>query len=158
MVDIFARVLKERLWTFLPEPNPTQRAAETVQTPTRQQPAPSRRPSPRARRLAARARRAMTGPAVGWIFRHLNPVGFMVGPVETKLTPEGELQMYVPRCWWHTSAGDGRTQDEACVYGCKGASERVFNNTGLGIQMMFEPHLPDFACTLHFTVDGMRRA
>jgi hypothetical protein len=159
VVDILARVLKDRLWSFLPEPKDTPATSDTthVQATAPEQTTRPRRLSPRARRLGAKARRAINGSAGQWIFRHFNPVGFMVGPVEMALTPEGEFQMHVPRCWWHTSAGDGRTQDEACMYGCKGASERVFNNTGLGIQLMFEPHLPEFSCTLHITTNMTRR-
>jgi len=165
VVDILARVLKERLWFFLPEPkqappetDASQALPRTEEPSAQEEPsAPGEHLSPRARRFAAGARRAINGRAGRWIFRHFNPAGFMVGPMEMELTPEGELQMHVPRCWWHTSVGDGRTQDEACVYGCKGASERVFNNTGLGIQMMFEPHLPEFSCTLHITTDLTRR-
>ena len=47
----------------------------------------------------------------------------------------------------HTAPGDGRTQDEACLQGCKAACERVFNGN-TPVSMYFDPHLPDYACTL----------
>jgi hypothetical protein len=64
-----------------------------------------------------------------------------------KMLPEGELEMFIPRCWMHTAPGDGRTQDEACVQGCKGACERLFGPEA-PMTMLFEPHLPEYSCTL----------
>ena len=56
----------------------------------------------------------------------MNPVNAIVGPVEMKLLPSGDLQMYIPRCWMHTAPGDGQTQDQTCLWACKGACEQVF--------------------------------
>ena len=78
--------------------------------------------------------------------------GPIVGPVELEMNPGGEIKMFIPRCWMHTAPGDGRTQDQACVQGCKGACERVFNGR-TPVAMEFEPHLPDFSCTLRVKLD-----
>ena len=59
--------------------------------------------------------------------------------------------MYVPRCWMHTVVGDGKTHDEACVLGCKGGCEAVFASGGMMV-MTFEPHLPEFSCTIRSRV------
>jgi len=88
-----------------------------------------------------------------WLMNNLNPASFMVGPVEMKMKPGGELEMFIPRCWMHTAPGDGRTQDEACVQGCKGACERIFG-PGTPAQMVFDPHLPDYSCTLSVKMGG----
>jgi hypothetical protein len=67
-----------------------------------------------------------------------------------KFLPNGNLQMYIPRCYMHTAPADGRTQDQTCLWACKGACEKVFGPDTVA-PMYFEPHLPDFSCTL--TVD-----
>lgn len=82
-----------------------------------------------------------------WWLRHLNPMGFMVGPVELSVADDGALVMFVPRCWWHTAVGDGRTQEQSCLLACKGGSERLFASA-FGIRSDFDPHLPDYACTI----------
>ena len=95
----------------------------------------------------------MSGRLGRWLMNNLNPASFMVGPVEMKMLEGGELEMYIPRCWMHTAPGDGRTQDEACVQGCKGACERVFNRE-TPVFMLFEPHLPEYSCTLRVQMGG----
>ncbi len=78
----------------------------------------------------------------------------MVGPVEMEMQPGGgELKMFIPRCWMHTAPCDGRTQDQACVQACKGACERVFGPDSIA-PMIFEPHLPDYSCTVWIKLGG----
>jgi hypothetical protein len=74
-----------------------------------------------------------------------------------EMFPEGELEMYIPRCWMHTAPGDGRTQDQACLYGCKGACEKLFGPS-TPAAMYFDPHLPDFDCTLRVKMGGETQA
>ena len=133
VVDIMARALREHVWTFLPE-RPA--AGEEARPPT-PPPGPA----------LERTRAAVNGRLFQWIMKHFNPMSFMVGPVDLSMGPDGAIEMFIPRCWWHTCVGDGRTQDESCVYGCKGGSERLFARS-LGVKMLFEPHLPEPSCTV----------
>jgi len=132
-VDIMARTLREQVWTFLPDrPAADQEAIDA--TP------PSGPPLERARTV-------VNGRLFQWIMKHFSPMSFMVGPMDLSMGPDGAIEMFIPRCWWHTSVGDGRTQDESCVYGCKGGTERLFARN-LGVKMLFEPHLPEHSCTV----------
>ncbi len=81
-----------------------------------------------------------------FLSRHISPVNGIVGPVEQKSIPGG-MEIYIPHCWMHAAPCDGRTQDRACVEGCKGAFEAIFTDE-TPVSMYFEPHLPEFSCTL----------
>jgi hypothetical protein len=131
-VDLMHRALRDQVWTFFPS-----RARGDDEGD-----APSSSPQ-RVEKL----RRVVEGRAMRWWLRHLNPMSFMVGPVELSVADGGALLMFVPRCWWHTAVGDGRTQDQSCLLACKGGSERLFESA-FGIRSDFEPHLPDYSCTI----------
>jgi hypothetical protein len=141
--DIMARNIKDAMSAFLPTLEKMQR--------TRSERALSGSPaaptSSRSKSIGKAMERLFKGRFGSWMFSHMNPMSFMVGPVDMQMEPGGEIKMWIPRCWMHTAPGDGQTQDQACVQGCKGACERVFNGN-TPIAMHFEPHLPDFSCTL----------
>ena len=139
VVDIMARAIRDALGAFLPN----------VEKLTRGEKSTSKLPSAPGRRTRGAGRfveKLFNGRFGAWLMNHLNPVSGIVGPVEMKMVPGG-MEMYIPRCWMHTAPGDGRTQDEACLYGCKGACEAVFNGR-TPVAMLFEPCLPDYDCTL----------
>ena len=106
-----------------------------------------------AREAAHLMEKAVNGPIGTWLMNNLNPASFMVGPVEMEMLPHGEMKMFVPRCWMHTAPCDGRTQDQACVQACKGACERIFGPDTMS-HMIFEPHLPDYSCTMYIKLGG----
>lgn len=143
VIDIMARTIKDWLGAFLPSLEKSTRSeADTSHAPH----APGQEPSAIARLAAHALERVMTGPIGRWVMAHMNPVNAIVGPVEMKTLPGGGLEMTIPECWMHTAPGDGRTQDQACLLGCKGACERV--SKGSVAPMTFDPHLPEFSCTL----------
>ncbi len=134
VVDIMARAMREGMSSLLPSVEKmTRPEGSTPSRPARDSKGPSRR-AKLVERLA------------GFLLNHVSPINAIVGPVEMKMIPGG-IEMFIPRCWMHTAPGGGRTQDLACVEGCKGACEAVFNGN-TPIAMLFEPDLPEFSCTL----------
>jgi hypothetical protein len=154
VVDIMARNIRDALGAMLPSVEKSTRGADRA---AHRPHAPGREPSIIARWAARALERVMNGPIGRWTMRHMNPVNAIVGPVEMKLLPDGQLQMYIPRCWMHTAPGDGKTQDQTCLLACKGACERVFGPQSVA-PMLFEPELPDFGCTLTVNMGGRARA
>jgi hypothetical protein len=151
VVDIMARTIRDALGAMLPS---VEKSTRTADQAARDPHAPGHEPSIIARWVARTFERVMRGPIERWVMRHMNPVNAIVGPIEMKMLPDGGgLQMYIPRCWMHTAPGDGKTQDRACVLGCKGACERVFGPQSIA-PMYFEPELPDFSCTLTVKMGG----
>lgn len=141
--DIMARNIREAMGAFLPKLEQMTRAG----APATDAASAKKQRGPFTRAVAKGLERAFSGRMGRWMFDHMNPMSPIVGPVEMSFEPDGQIRMFIPRCWMHTAPGDGRTQDQACVQGCKGACERVFNGR-TPIAMEFEPHLPDFSCTL----------
>lgn len=143
--DIMARAIRDAMGAFLPQLEKMTRSEQV---------GPVMAEGEKKRSLAARLfSRIVKGRVIGWLMNNLNPMSFMVGPVDMQMKPGGEIEMFIPRCWMHTAPGDGRTQDQACVQGCKGACERVFNGN-TPVSMLFEPHLPDYSCTLRVKLGG----
>jgi len=149
VVDIIARAIRDWLGAFLPSLEAGTRGASATGGPH----APGQEPSWVARKAAKGMGKVVNGPIGTWVMKNLNPASFMVGPVEMEMMPGGVMKMYVPRCWMHTAPCDGRTQDEACVQGCKGGCERIFGPDTMA-HMIFEPHLPDYSCTLWIKLGG----
>lgn len=91
-----------------------------------------------------------------FLFDTLNPAGFLTGPAEMRTMDKvaGTATMYVPDCAWHTCAKaeslprPDQLPAEGCQLICKGAFEALFNGTGDGLGMEFEPHLPETSCTI----------
>ena len=153
VIDIMARTIRDWLGAFLPTLEAGTRGAP-ADGPAAQEPhAPGQEPSWLARKAARLMEKAVNGPIGTWFMNHLNPSSFMVGPVEMEMQPHGVLKMFVPRCWMHTAPCDGRTQDQACVQACKGACERIFGPDTMS-HMIFEPHLPDYSCTMWIKLGG----
>jgi len=138
VIDIMARTMRDAMSAFLPSIEKMTRTEATANTAPRE---PGRRSS-----AGQLVEKMFNGPIGKWMFNHMNPMSAIVGPVEMNFSGR-QIEMYIPRCWMHTAPGDGRTQDQACVQGCKGACERVFNGN-TPVAMLFEPHLPDYSCTL----------
>jgi hypothetical protein len=160
-IDIMARRIHDWLGTLLPTIEKGTRSGDAVDSNPH---AIGREPSFIARKAAKAMEKAINGPIGKWFLNNLNPAGFMVGPVELEMQPKGVLKMFIPRCWMHTAPCEGRTQDQACVQTCKGACERVFGPDS-ATPMIFEPHLPDYSCTLwiklgpgDFKSDAINRA
>jgi hypothetical protein len=148
VVDIMARNMKDAMGPMLrklQKPTPAESGVNSAQAPGRER-------SAAARSMAWLSRRLLR-PVGQWLMDRLNPVNAIVGPVEMKVLPDGNLQMYIPRCYMHTAPSDGRTQDQTCLWGCKGACEKVFGPDTVA-PMYFEPHLPDFSCTLTVGLRG----
>jgi hypothetical protein len=150
VIDILARTMRDWLRVFLPSMEQMTRTDDAVAA---DDPAVGKNPGPVARAAAKGVEKAINGWFGRWLMNNLNPASFIVGPVEIKMLPDGELEMYIPRCWMHTAPCDGRTQDEACVQGCKGACERLFGPEA-PMTMLFEPHLPEYSCTLRAKMGG----
>lgn len=92
-------------------------------------------------------------------FEMFNPAGFLTGPAEiTEYDPgRGRVTMYIPDCAWH-SCGDrallpnpAKLPEEGCLLICKGAFEETLNRQEGGIDIEFEPHLPETSCTVRMT-------
>lgn len=155
--DIMARAIREAMGPFHAKLQRTpHRAGKMNARPLAEGRAPEERADgDRKTSLTHRLLRRLEAPLT-WLGSRLlarvNPAGFMVGPVEMTSKPGGRLEMYIPRCYMHTAPGDGRTQDQACVQGCKGACEKVFGPNMIA-QMTFTPHLPDFSCTLDIQIN-----
>jgi hypothetical protein len=144
VVDIMARAIKDCLGAILPS---VEKSTRTSDEADRDPHAPGKKPSAIARWLAHTFEGAMSGWLGKWVMAHMSPINAIVGPVEMKLLPGEGIEMYIPRCWMHTAPGSGRTQDQTCLLGCKGACERVFGPQSIA-PMYFDPHLPEFSCTL----------
>jgi len=150
VVDIMARTMKDALGNMLPTVEKgTRSAADRDRDPN----LATRKPNAVARWFAHQVERAMVGAPGQWLMGHANPMNGIVGPTEMKFLDDGNIEMFIPRCWMHTAPGDGQTQDQTCLWGCKGASERVFGPDSIA-PMYFEPHLPDFSCTLTVKLKG----
>ena len=150
VIDILARTMRDWLRAFMPS---MERMTRTDDAAAVDDPTVGKQPGPVARAAAKGVEKAINGWFGRWLMNNLNPASFIVGPVEIKMLPDGELEMYIPRCWMHTAPCDGRTQDEACVQGCKGACERLFGPDA-PMTMLFEPHLPEYSCTLRAKMGG----
>jgi len=138
VVDIMARTIRGAMSSFLPNIEKMTRTDDKPSSAARKANKPSG---------AGRYVEKMFNGAIGrWLFAHMNPMSPIVGPVESKMSGR-DMELFIPVCWMHTAPGDGRTQDEACLYGCKGACEAVFNGR-TPVAMEFEPHLPDYSCTI----------
>jgi hypothetical protein len=133
-IDIMARTIREAMSSLLPR---LEKMTRSEGSAPRQAPAVAKPPSWRAK---------LVEKIGGFLMDHVSPINAIVGPVDMKMIPGG-VEMYIPRCWMHTAPGGGRTQDLACLEGCKGACEAVFNGK-TPVAMHFEPHLPEFSCTL----------
>jgi hypothetical protein len=150
VVDIMARTMKDALGTMLPTVEKgTRSAADRDRDPN----VATKKPNAIGRWFAHQVERAMVGAPGKWLMDNANPMNAIVGPTEMKFLDDGNIEMYIPRCWMHTAPGDGQTQDQTCLWGCKGASERVFGPDSIA-PMHFEPHLPDFSCTLTVSLKG----
>ncbi len=150
VVDIMARTMKDAMGTMLPTVEKgTRTAAERDRGPN----LAARKPNAAARWFAHLGEKMMTGAPGRWLMDHANPMNAIIGPADMKFLPNGELEIFIPRCWMHTAPSDGKTQDQTCLWGCKGASERIFGPDSIA-PMYFEPHLPDFSCTLTVKMGG----
>ena len=137
VVDIMARTIRGAMSAFLPSLEKMTRTADTPATP---------RVARKKSGAGGLVEKMFQGAVGRWIFKHLNPMSPIVGPVEMSMSSK-KIELFIPVCWMHTAPGDGRTQDRACLQGCKQACEAVFNGR-TPVSMYFEPHLPDYACTL----------
>jgi hypothetical protein len=151
VIDIIARTMRDWLRAFMPsmEQQMTRKGAAAADDDA----AIGKPPGRVARAAAKGVEKAVNGWLGRWLMNNLNPASFIVGPAEVKMLPEGEIEIYIPRCWMHTAPGDGRTQDEACVQGCKGGCERLFGPDA-AMTMLFEPHLPEYSCTIRAKPGG----
>ena len=150
VVDIMARTIQGALGTMLPTVSKsTQKRGQVARDPV----AGGKKPFSIGRAAGRMFERIMSGFIGRWMMANMNPVNAIVGPIELKRPPEGGLQLYIPRCWMHTAPGDGATKDQTCLWACKGACERVFGPESIA-PMYFEPHLPDFSCTLTVAPGG----
>ncbi|MCP3985435.1 MAG: hypothetical protein GY723_13680 [bacterium] len=134
VVDIMARTIRGAMGSLLP-------SVEKMTRPENDAPI---QPATAATRKSRRGK--LVEKVAARLMNHLNPVSAIVGPVEMKMN-RGQMELYIPRCWMHTAPGDGRTQDRACLEGCKAACEAVFNGN-TPVAMLFEPDLPEYSCTL----------
>jgi len=133
VADLMYRALRDHVWSFFPR-----HAVADAEPTAAAEISPAR---------VAKLRRVVEGRLMQWWMRHLNPMGFMVGPVELSVAANGAISMFVPRCWWHTAVGNDRTQDQSCLLACKRGSERLFASA-FGVRADFDPHLPDYSCTI----------
>jgi hypothetical protein len=134
VVDIMARNMRDAMSSLLP----------SVEKMTRPEGEAPRQPATAAKRPSRKGR--WVEKVAAFLLKHVSPISAIVGPVEMTMSG-GRIEMYIPRCWMHTAPGDGRTQDLACLEGCKAACEAVFNGS-TPIAMLFEPDLPEYSCTL----------
>ena len=78
---------------------------------------------------------------------------FLVGPMEAYIDDDGTMIMEIPDCAMHRSVSDTEAQELSCLNSCKAACEAVFSvNDPMCFE--FEPHLPDFGCTLRAYMAG----
>ncbi len=143
VIDIMARNIRDAMGAFLPSLEKMTRARESdgdhVEAHGRKRGGASRF-----------VEKAFVGPMGRFMWKNMNPMSAIVGPVEMKM--EGrEIELFIPRCWMHTAPLESRTMDQACVQGCKGACEKVFNGN-TPVAMLFEPHLPEYSCTLRVSL------
>jgi hypothetical protein len=150
VVDIMARNMKDALGSMLPT---VEKGTRTTAERERSSGAARRKHGAVAHWFARQVERAMVGAPGKWLMANANPMNAIVGPTEMNFLPDGNLKVEIPRCWMHTAPGDGETKDQTCLWGCKGASERVFGPDSIA-PMYFEPHLPDFSCTLSVRLRG----
>ncbi|MBW2274671.1 MAG: hypothetical protein JRG96_15495, partial [Deltaproteobacteria bacterium] len=117
VVDIMARNIRGAMSAFLPN----------LEKMTRTGASPAAAGEKKEKSGAGRfVEKIFAGPIGRWMFEHMNPMSPIVGPVELNMKPaDKKIELFIPVCWMHTAPGDGRTQDEACLQGCKGACERV---------------------------------
>lgn len=78
---------------------------------------------------------------------------FLVGEMDAYIDETGVMVMEIPECAMHKSVSDTQTQDLSCLYSCKAACETVFSEKD-PMCFEFEPHLPEFSCTLRVYMDG----
>ncbi len=137
VVDIMARNMRAAMGSLLP----------SLEKMTRPKGAESRA---RVEAQTSQRRGSLKGRLIertgAFLFKHVSPISAIVGPAEMKMSRK-QIEMHIPRCWMHTAPGDGRTQDRACLEGCKAACEAVFNGS-TPLAMRFEPDLPEYSCTL----------
>ncbi len=66
---------------------------------------------------------------------------------------QGQLDVEIPDCAWHRVAPSaslpvvGQLPEQGCLVMCKATCERVFDGRD-GLQIEFEPHLPETSCTM----------
>ena len=88
-----------------------------------------------------------------------NPAGFLTGPAEIKEfdLSNGRAVMEIPDCGWHTCPSaqslpnPDALPEQGCLLICKGAFESLFDGSGGGLRMEFDPHLPETSCTVHMS-------
>jgi hypothetical protein len=149
VTDIMSRAIRDAMSAFLPSLEKMTRERDSSVASSRS----AKRSHGAAVKVIGKGVEKLFGGRIGnWIFEHMNPMSPIVGPVDLEILPQGEIKLFIPRCWMHTAPGTGKTQDQACVQACKGACERVFNGR-TPISMEFEPHLPDFSCTLRVQLE-----
>ena len=78
---------------------------------------------------------------------------FLVGPMNTRLEPDGVLRVDIPRCAMHTVVSDADVQVFSCLYACKAACE-AFLGPEEAMQLAFEPNIPEQSCTLRVFFRG----
>jgi len=150
VIDIMSRAIKDWLGSFLPSLEETTHTANTASQDAH---VPGQEPGPVARWAAKTLEKVMSGWFGTWLLKNVSPASFMIGPMEVKGVEDGEVEMYIERCWMHSAPGTGRTQDEACLYGCKGACEKLFG-PGTPTGLTFDPHLPEYSCTMRLKMGG----
>jgi hypothetical protein len=92
-------------------------------------------------------------------FDMFNPAGFLTGPAEiTEFdAASGSAVMEVPDCAWHICAkqeslpNPNALPEQGCLLICKGAFEALFDGSGGGLKMDFDPHLPETSCSVKMT-------
>jgi hypothetical protein len=92
-------------------------------------------------------------------FDMFNPAGWLTGPAHiTEIDLSGgQMMMEIPDCAWHTCAPQDSLPDpnalpqEGCLLICKGAFEALFSGQAGGLDMNFEPHLPETSCTVRMS-------
>jgi hypothetical protein len=78
---------------------------------------------------------------------------FLVGKMDAYLDEQGNMIMEIPECAMHRSVSATEPQELSCLYSCKAACEAVFSSKD-PMCFEFEPHLPEFGCTLRVYMDG----
>jgi hypothetical protein len=89
------------------------------------------------------------------LFDMFNPAGFLTGPAQvTEYDPAaGRVVMEIPDCAWHICGPADRLPkpnalpEQGCLLICKGAFEQLFDGSGGGLSIEFDPHLPETSCT-----------
>jgi hypothetical protein len=94
-----------------------------------------------------------------FLFETFNPAHWLTGPATiTEFDPaNGITVMEIPDCAWHTCGPQERLPnpnalpEEGCLNICKGPFEAMFKGEGGGLNMEFDPHLPETSCTVRMS-------